>query len=110
MTTAEIANLDDFELLVKAPARGITSVYCADLLSWAMSHAPEGCAWCTVMGNVNTVAVATLADAAAIVLCEGAQLADDARTKAEERGVCIAATHLPAFEAGLALARSAGLL
>ena len=31
-----------------------------DLLSLAMARAPADCAWVTVMGNMNTVAVATL--------------------------------------------------
>ena len=38
--------------------------FCCDLLSVAMGKAPAGCAWVTVMGNMNTLAVATLADAA----------------------------------------------
>ena len=38
--------------------REVTGTYCCDLLSIAMSRAPEGCAWVTVMGNINTLAVA----------------------------------------------------
>lgn len=109
MRTPELENLPGFEALVAAEPREITSVYCADLLSWAMGRAPEGCAWCTVMGNVNAVAVASLADAAAIVLCEGAALDEEARAKAEERGINICRSAQPAFEAGLAIARAAGL-
>ncbi len=86
--------------------REITSVYCADLLSWAMGNAPEASAWCTVMGNINAVAVASLADVAVIVLCEDAVLDDDAREKAAQQGVNIARTALPAFGAGLAVHRA----
>ena len=48
--------------------REITKPFCCDLLSIAMGHAPEGCAWVTVMGNMNTLAVASLADAEITVL------------------------------------------
>ena len=48
-------------------ARGITKTFCCDLLSIAMGRAPEGCAWVTVMGNMNTLAVASLADAACVI-------------------------------------------
>ena len=46
--------------------REIRRIYCCDLLSLAMARAPADCAWVTVMGNMNTVAVATLADAACV--------------------------------------------
>ena len=38
--------------------RSITKPFCCDLLSIAMGRAPAGCAWVTVMGNLNTLAVA----------------------------------------------------
>ena len=36
-----------------------------------MSKAPENGAWVTVMGNKNTLAVASLADVSCIILAEG---------------------------------------
>ncbi len=39
-------------------SREISTVFCCDLLSIAMGRAPAGCAWVTVMGNMNTLAVA----------------------------------------------------
>ena len=68
---------------------------------WAGSDA-----WFTVMGNVNAVAVAALADCACIVLCHGAALDAVAKTRAEEQGINIFTTDLPEFEAGFALARA----
>lgn len=109
MQTSELTSLPSFQMLVPGQARDIACVYCADLLSWAISRAPEDCAWCTVMGNINAVAVAALADVAAIVLCEGAALDKDAKEKAEAQGICIFSCSLPCFEAGLAIAKHAGL-
>lgn len=111
MLNKELSSLPDFEIAVPPEEeRPITSVYCADLLSWAMSKAPEDSAWCTVMGNINAVAVAALADVAVLVLCEGAALDDDAKEKAAAQGVCIARSPLPAFEAAHKIAVAAGLV
>lgn len=110
MTVKQLAELEGFTAAVPAQEdREITSVYCADLLSWAMSRAPEDSAWCTVMGNVNAVAVASLADVAAIILCEDAVLDAEAEEKARQQGVNILRTALPAFAAGLAIHKAAGL-
>ena len=59
----------------------ITTPYCCDFLSVAMSRAPAGCAWVTVTANVNTLAVATLTEAACVILAEGAQLDENADRK-----------------------------
>ena len=83
------------------PEREITTPFCCDLLSVAMGKAPAGCAWVTVMGNMNTLAVATLADAACIILAEGAALDETARKKAEQQDIMVLATEEPVFEAGL---------
>lgn len=66
-------------------ARGITKPFCCDLLSIAMGRAPEGCAWVTVMGNMNTLAVASLADAACVIMAEGTQLDETAVKKRRNR-------------------------
>lgn len=67
--------------------REIRKIYCCDLLSLAMARAPADCAWVTVMGNMNTVAVATLADAACIVLAENAAIPEECIPKPLTRGL-----------------------
>lgn len=86
-----------------AKERQISGGYAGDLLSWVMGRAKEGDAWLTVMSNVNTIAVAVLADVACIVLCEGASLEPDARIRAEEQEVPVIGTVLPVYEAALRL-------
>ena len=76
--------------------RKITTPFCCDLLSVAMGKAPAGCVWVTVMGNMNTLAVATLADAACIVLAD-----ETAKKKAEQQDITVLATELPVFDAAL---------
>ena len=69
--------------------REITKPFCCDLLSIAMGRAPEGCAWVTVMGNMNTLAVASLADAACVIMAEGAALDEAARKKAADQEITV---------------------
>lgn len=81
--------------------RPITTPFCCDLLSIAMGRAPAGCAWVTVMGNMNTLAVATLTEAACVILAEGAALDAVAVKKAVEQEITVLSTDLPIFEAAL---------
>lgn len=111
MTVAELCERCGFTpaFPLPEPDKEVCGGFCGDLLSWAMGRAGEGCAWCTVMGSVNAVAVASLADAALIVLCHDAALMEDARARAAEQGINIALTGLPEFEAAVAVADRLGL-
>lgn len=79
----------------------VTKPYCCDLLSIAMSKLPAGAAWVTVMGNMNTLAVATLTEASCVILAEGIKLDGPAQAKAQSEGVTVLGTPLPIFEATL---------
>ncbi len=109
MTTGQLPAVCGFRVLVPGEDREIEGIFAGDLLSWAMGRAKEGDAWFTVMGNVNAVAVAALADCACIVLCHGAAADDTALARAQQNGVQLLATDLPEFEASLALAKAMGL-
>ncbi|MCL2865312.1 MAG: DRTGG domain-containing protein [Lachnospiraceae bacterium] len=81
--------------------RTISKVFCCDLLSIAMAKAPANGAWVTVMGNRNTLAVATLADVACIVLAEGAAFDEDTIKQAQKEGIAVLETELPVFDVAL---------
>lgn len=66
-----------------------------------MGNAPEGCAWCTVMSNMNTLAVASLADAACIILCGGASVDDNMKLKAVSQDINLLRTDQPIFDTAL---------
>lgn len=83
--------------------REITKPFCCDLLSIAMGRAPAGCAWVTVMGNMNTLAVASLADAACVIMAEGAVLDEIAQKKAVQQEITVLRTEEPIFEAALSV-------
>ena len=105
MTVQQLIDSGEFQIVNvgENTEREITTPFCCDLLSIAMGHAPEGCAWVTVMGNMNTLAVATLTEAACVILAEGAALDEVAAKKAVEQGITVLATELPIFEAALAV-------
>lgn len=81
-----------------AQKKEIDGCYCGDLLSWVMSRAESGNIWLTVMGNVNSIGVAVLADISCIILTENAPLDDDARKRAEENEVVILTTNKNSYE------------
>lgn len=95
----------DFSVLVEGTQRDITGIFCGDLLSWVMGRAKQGDAWFTVMGNINSIAVASLTDCACIVLCQDAVLDENAKMRAQQENISVFATHLPVFEASMALAQ-----
>lgn len=84
-------------------------IYCGDLLSIVMGRAPAGSLWFTIMGNVNAMAVATLADVAAVVVAENMPLDDEAKAGAAKGAVTVLRTEKPVFEAALEAARLLGL-
>ena len=103
MKVIDLMKANLFELVNEGEniQREISSPYCCDLLSIAMGRMKADSAWVTVMGNINTLAVATLADASCIILAEGSQLDEAATNKAKEQGITVLQTDQPIFEAAL---------
>ena len=85
--------------------REISGCYCGDLLSWVMSRANEGHVWLTVMGNINSVGVAVLADVACIVLTENAALDEDALKRAKQNDVIILQTDKNSYQMAAAISK-----
>lgn len=98
MTVKELVEKLNLKVLVEGDLdREITGGYCGDLLSWVMGRAQSGDCWMTVMGNINAIAVAVLADTSCIVLTENATLDEDAKVRAEIQEVTILATEENSF-------------
>lgn len=67
----------------------VTGGYTSDLLSDVMAHATAGNALITIQSHKNTVAVATLANLAAILVCNSRPVPEDMIEAAAEEGVAI---------------------
>lgn len=81
--------------------REVTKVFCCDLLSIAMSKAPVGSVWVTIMGNINAIAVSVLTDISCIILAEGITLDEPALQKAIQQNVTVLRSEKPIFEIAL---------
>ena len=107
MTVEQLIEKSGFQVVNKGKevTQAISKPFCCDLLSIAMSRVPTDAAWVTVMGNINTLAVATLTEAACVILAEGIQLDTPAQERAKSEGVTVFSTKLPIFEAATLVQR-----
>lgn len=88
MTVKELALALELEPVCEAESdREVTGGYVGDLLSWVMGRAQSGDAWVTIMSNNNVVAVATLTDAALVILAEDVRPDPGMAELAEKKGI-----------------------
>lgn len=93
------------------PASGaveITGGYTSDLLSDVMAHLKEGDALITIQAHKNTVAVAALTGASAIILCHGRKAAIDLLEAAAKENIAVFVSAGSQFETTCALAEALG--
>ena len=106
MTVKELQELLNLKCLSEGSEnRTLEGGFCGDLLSWVMSRARSGDAWMTVMGNINSIGVAALADISCIILTDSAALDEDARMRAEQNGVAIFQTEKNSYETAVELSK-----
>lgn len=99
MKVCELADKLGLEALsLPCPDKEIEGAYAGDLLSWVMGRAESGCVWATIMTNINVVAVASLADVAACVICEDCEVTNEIIDTAKGKGVNLLRTSLPLYE------------
>lgn len=78
--------------------REFSGVYAGDLLSRAMSRVKFDNLWLTIMANTNVIAVASLTEAAAVILAEGVELLPDALEAAQENGITVLSSEMSVYE------------
>lgn len=76
----------------------VTGGYTSDLLSDVMGHIEEGMIWITMQTHQNILAVATLKDAAAVLIVNGASPDEETLEKGKEEDVPLLGTTLTSFE------------
>jgi predicted transcriptional regulator len=83
--------VEKFDLSIAAGQKGldreIMAGYCGDLLSEVMANAPTGCAWLTVQGHQNIIAVAVLREMAAIIITGGQAPDEETIQKADKESL-----------------------
>lgn len=109
MTAEVFVKETDFKTVcMPSPDKEVDGVYIGDLLSWVMGKAEQGNVWITIMSNINTVAVATLADTSCILLAEGVLPDENALEAAKAKGINILSTSLSAYEAAMKISELLG--
>jgi len=101
MKTLALAEKLNLTVFNSGDDREITSVYCCDLLSVVMGKGKADSAWVTVMGNINSAAVAVLVDIGVIVLAETTKPDENLLNKAKDENLTILGSTEPIFETAL---------
>ncbi len=100
MTVGEM--MKQAELEVKSAAdhldTEVTGGYSGDLISTVMANAKQGNVWVTWHVHPNIVAASVIVKLAAIILVSGRQPEQETIQKAQQEGVPILVSKLPAFE------------
>ena len=79
--------------------------YTSDLLSDVMANLKEGQALITIQAHKNTIAVASLSGALAVVFCHGRVVSDDVVEAATAEGIALFSTPDNQFETTVKVAR-----
>ncbi len=105
MKVSELAAALDLKYVSGAQAqdREISGCYIGDLLSWVMGRALGGNVWITIMSNINIVAVASLTEAACVLLAENVVPDENVIKKAEMQDVIILSSGKTAYELAVKL-------
>jgi predicted transcriptional regulator len=75
----------------------ITDGYSADMLSCVMARAKSGNVWVTLQAHPNVIAVAALLELAAVIVTEGAPMADEVIAKANAENIPLLSTPRTTF-------------
>ena len=84
----------------------ITTGYTSDLLSDVMANAKEGCVLITIQAHKNTVAVAGLVQASAILICNGRNIPEDMIEAAKAEKIALLKIKLNQYQASIQLYQS----
>lgn len=105
LTINEIANCLPARILAGENHldRTVSGGYACDLLSLVVSRIKENNIWLTVLGSINVVAVATLAECPCVLLTENGEMAEEVIIKAKEKSLVVMSTTMTTFEAAAAI-------
>jgi hypothetical protein len=98
MKLTELREKLELRLVCGEEDKDFDGVYAGDLLSRAMSHVEADNLWITIMPNTNVIAVASLTEAAAVILAEEVELQADALAAAKENGITVYSSERTVYE------------
>lgn len=98
MTIAELCEKLDLKIICGDADHEWDGVYAGDFLSRAMSRVKYENLWITIMANQNVIAVASLTEAAAVILAEGVELLPEALEAAQKNGITVLSSRKTVYE------------
>ncbi len=98
MILSELGKQLGLKLVCGSEEREWSGVYAGDLLSRAMSHVKSDNLWITIMPNTNVIAVASLTDAAAVILAEDVELLPEALEAAVDNDITVYSSDKTVYE------------
>lgn len=78
--------------------KDITGVYTSDLLSDVLANADDNDVLVTIQAHKNTLAVATVKDSPAIIVCNGREIPDDMIEAARNEKIALFSTELNQYQ------------
>ena len=106
MKVSEIGGLGFACLQDQFEDEDLAGGYTSDLLSDVMANLKEGQALITIQAHKNTIAVASLAGAAAVIFCHGRTAALDVVEAAADEGIALFNTAGNQFDTTVKLAQA----
>lgn len=100
MNSSELIKIG-FTKVTKTDDRDVSGGYAGDMLSWVMGRAKAGEVWFTIVSNINTIAVASLVEVSAIVICDSVTLDETVIKRATEEGINVYYTNLSVYNAAV---------
>ncbi len=98
MTLSKLCEAIPLQVVTGDTAGEFDGIYVGDLLSRAMSHVKFDNLWITIMANTNVIAVASLTEAAAVILAESVELLPEALEAARENGITVLSSDLSVYD------------
>ena len=100
MRLADIVDQLSLDVLtpVSALDSDVTGEYCGDLLSHVLAKATPGDLWITIQHHTNVVAVAQVAELAAILIADGRLPSEETLARAKDGGIILLGTSESSFE------------
>lgn len=110
MTVNDIAKIEGFKTVtLNDGAQEVTSAYTGDLLSDVIANVGDDSVLITVQAHKNTIAVCSLSNMPAIIICNGRNCPDDMVRAAEDNDISIFTTDDTQFGASVKIAKALNL-
>lgn len=89
----------EFNVLNKGKNVLIESVYCSDLMSFALGHIKsEKTVLCTILKGINVIAVAATLNLPVVIFCEGVEPSKEVILAAKRNNITLLASKLNTYE------------